>query len=120
MNFFFDFVEGNETFEKLASMSLIANLVLYLHTMYNLDSVDSAYVFQIWSGTTNFAALAGAFLADAYLGRFYTLLFGSFASLLVLFFFSSTPLHQIYIFTFQNSWVFLIWLLKSFSDCMVS
>ncbi|KAG7033815.1 Protein NRT1/ PTR FAMILY 2.8, partial [Cucurbita argyrosperma subsp. argyrosperma] len=50
--------------------------------MYNLDSVDSAYVFQIWSGTTNFAALAGAFLADAYLGRFYTLLFGSFASLL--------------------------------------
>ncbi|XP_023544027.1 protein NRT1/ PTR FAMILY 2.8-like [Cucurbita pepo subsp. pepo] len=76
------FILGNETFEKLASMSLIANLVLYLHTMYNLDSVDSAYVFQIWSGTTNFAALAGAFLADAYLGRFYTLLFGSFASLL--------------------------------------
>lgn len=67
-------------------MSLIGNLVLYLHTMYNLDNVASAYVFQIWGGTTNFAPLAGAFLADAYLGRFYTLLFGSVASLLVLFY----------------------------------
>uniref|UniRef100_A0A0A0KZQ3 Uncharacterized protein n=1 Tax=Cucumis sativus TaxID=3659 RepID=A0A0A0KZQ3_CUCSA len=76
------FILGNETFEKLASMSLIGNLVLYLHTMYNLDNVASAYVFQIWGGTTNFAPLAGAFLADAYLGRFYTLLFGSVASLL--------------------------------------
>ncbi|KAA0045149.1 protein NRT1/ PTR FAMILY 2.8-like [Cucumis melo var. makuwa] len=76
------FILGNETFEKLASMSLIGNLVLYLHTMYNLDNVASAYVFQIWGGTTNFAPLAGAFLADTYLGRFYTLLFGSIASLL--------------------------------------
>ncbi|XP_038881205.1 protein NRT1/ PTR FAMILY 2.8-like isoform X1 [Benincasa hispida] len=76
------FILGNETFEKLASMSLIGNLVLYLHTMYNLDNVASAYVFQIWGGTTNFAPLAGAFLADAYLGRFYTLLFGSIASFL--------------------------------------
>ncbi|KAG6595347.1 Protein NRT1/ PTR FAMILY 2.8, partial [Cucurbita argyrosperma subsp. argyrosperma] len=76
------FILANETFEKLASMSLIANLILYLHTMYNLDNVDSAYVFQIWGGTTNFSPLAGAFLADAYLGRFYTLLFGSIASFL--------------------------------------
>lgn len=96
---------ANETFEKLASMSLIANFIVYLHTMYNLDNVHSAYVFQIWGGTTNFAPLAGAFLADAYFGRFYTLLFGSIASFLVLFFFFFLLLYQYIICMFNYDFV---------------
>ncbi|CAN6723979.1 unnamed protein product [Malus baccata var. baccata] len=76
------YILGNETFEKLASMSLIANLVVYLHTKYNLDNVVSANVFNIWSGSCNIAPLFGAFLADRYLGKFNTLLFSSIASLL--------------------------------------
>lgn len=79
----FCYFEGNETFEKLAAMSLIANLVVYLNTRYNMDNAKSAYVFNIWSGLINFLPLAGAFVADTYLGRFGTLLFGTTALLLV-------------------------------------
>lgn len=75
--------EGNETFEKLASMSLVANLVLYLHTKYNLENVDSANVYNIWSGSCNVAPLIGAYLADSHLGKFSTLLYSSIASLMV-------------------------------------
>ncbi|CAM8920585.1 unnamed protein product [Rhodiola kirilowii] len=76
------YILGNESFEKLASMSLIANITVYLHTRYNLEGVLLVNVVQIWSGTCNIMTLLGAFLSDAYLGRFKTLLFGSIASLL--------------------------------------
>ena len=61
---------GNETFEKMASMSLMANLVLYLRTMYNLDNVTSVNIVIIWSGFSNILPLLGALLADAYLGKY--------------------------------------------------
>lgn len=75
--------EGNETLEKLASMSLIGNLVVYLHTQYNLDIAVSAQVFNIWNGLTNVLPILGAYLADAHLGKFKILIFGSISSLLV-------------------------------------
>lgn len=78
-----EFDEGNETFEKLAAMGLIANLVVYLHTQYNLDNTKSAEVFNIWSGFSNFLPLLGAYLADAYLGKYHTLFFGLIASFMV-------------------------------------
>ncbi|PRQ43107.1 putative proton-dependent oligopeptide transporter family, major facilitator superfamily [Rosa chinensis] len=76
------YILGNETFEKLASMSLVANLVLYLHTKYNLDNVVSANVYNIWSGSCNVAPLIGAYLADTLLGKYSTLLYSSIASLM--------------------------------------
>ncbi|TKY65965.1 NRT1/ PTR FAMILY 2.8 [Spatholobus suberectus] len=76
------YILGNETFEKLASMSLIANLVVYLRTQYNMDTTVSIDVFNIWSGCTNFLPLVGAYLTDAYTGKFNMLLIGSIASFL--------------------------------------
>ncbi|CAN0903491.1 Protein NRT1/ PTR FAMILY 2.8 [Linum grandiflorum] len=76
------FILANESFEKLASMSLIANLTLYLQSQYNMGGVFNVTVTTIWGGTCNVASLAGAFLADAYLGRFRTLLYGSISSFL--------------------------------------
>ncbi|KAL5057959.1 hypothetical protein RYX36_029563 [Vicia faba] len=76
------YILGNETFEKLASMSLIANLIVYMHTQYNMDTTFSVEVFNIWSGFTNFLPLVAAYLADAYTGKFYMLIFGSAASLM--------------------------------------
>ncbi|XVF54251.1 hypothetical protein PTKIN_Ptkin05aG0165300 [Pterospermum kingtungense] len=76
------FIIGNETFEKLASMSLISNIQVYLKKDYNLGGVYVVNVFNIWSGSSNFTGIVGAFLADAYLGKFLTLLFGSIASFL--------------------------------------
>ncbi|CAH2040908.1 unnamed protein product [Thlaspi arvense] len=72
----------NESFEKLASMSLIANITVYLRTKYNLEGVFLVNVVNIWSGCSNFTTLVGAFLSDAYIGKFLTLLFGSVFSLL--------------------------------------
>ena len=64
-------------------MSLISNITVYLTTKYNLSGIFVVNVVNIWNGSSNITSLAGAFVADAYLGRFRTLLFGSIASLLV-------------------------------------
>ncbi|XP_077211843.1 protein NRT1/ PTR FAMILY 2.13-like [Tasmannia lanceolata] len=76
------YVIGNETFEKLATLGLLANFMVYLLTQYNLKQVSATNVVNIWSGTTNFAPLLGAFISDTYLGRFRTLVFASLASFL--------------------------------------
>ncbi|KAL6181568.1 hypothetical protein ACLB2K_048223 [Fragaria x ananassa] len=76
------YILGNESFEKLASMSLIANMSVYLTTKYNLGGLFMVNVVNIWNGSSNVAALAGAFVSDTYLGRFRTLLCGSISSLL--------------------------------------
>ncbi|XP_065860864.1 protein NRT1/ PTR FAMILY 2.8 [Euphorbia lathyris] len=72
----------NETFEKVASMSLIANMIVYLRTHYNLGGVFTVNVTTIWSGSSNITSLFGAFIADTFLGKYRTLLFGSISSLL--------------------------------------
>ncbi|GMY15697.1 protein NRT1/ PTR FAMILY 2.8 [Fagus crenata] len=76
------YIIGNESFEKLAAMSLIANMTVYLITKYNLSGLFVVNIVTIWNGSSNIATLAGAFIADAYLGRFRTLVFGSISSLL--------------------------------------
>ncbi|KAE9609612.1 hypothetical protein Lal_00006543 [Lupinus albus] len=76
------YIIGNESFEKLASMSLISNLTVYLLTNYNLSGIFVVNVVQIWNGSSNIASIIGAFISDTYLGRFKTLLCGSIASLL--------------------------------------
>lgn len=65
-------------------MSLISNITVYLSTKYNLNGIYVVNVVNIWSGTSNVATLAGAFIADTCLGRYRTLLYGSIASFLVL------------------------------------
>ncbi|KAK7330400.1 hypothetical protein VNO77_24594 [Canavalia gladiata] len=76
------YIIGNESFEKLASMSLISNLTVYLLTNYNLSGIFVVNVVQIWNGSSNVASIVGAFISDAYLGRFRTLFYGSIASFL--------------------------------------
>ncbi|XP_008239649.1 PREDICTED: protein NRT1/ PTR FAMILY 2.8-like [Prunus mume] len=76
------YILANESFEKLASMSLIANITVYLTTKYNLSGIFVVNVVNIWNGSSNIASLAGAFVSDAYLGRFRTLIFGSTSSIL--------------------------------------
>ncbi|XP_023520205.1 protein NRT1/ PTR FAMILY 2.8-like [Cucurbita pepo subsp. pepo] len=76
------YIIGNESFEKLSSMSLISNITVYLSTKYNLNGIYVVNVVNIWSGTSNVATLAGAFIADTCLGRYRTLLYGSIASFL--------------------------------------
>ncbi|KAF8097948.1 hypothetical protein N665_0278s0010 [Sinapis alba] len=76
------YIIANESFEKLASMSLIGNLSVYLTTKYNLGGVFLVNIINIWSGSCNFLSIPGAFVSDAYLGRFWTLLICSISSFL--------------------------------------
>ncbi|KAJ4872659.1 Protein NRT1/ PTR FAMILY 2.8 [Raphanus sativus] len=76
------YIIANESFEKLASMSLIGNLSVYLTTKYNLGGIFLVNIINIWFGSCNFLSIPGAFVSDAYLGRFWTLLLGSISSFL--------------------------------------
>ncbi|RWW67043.1 hypothetical protein BHE74_00025541 [Ensete ventricosum] len=75
---------GNETFEKLATIGTLSNLLVYLTVVFHLSSVAAATSLNVFNGTTNLATILGAFVSDTYLGRYATLGFSSMASLLVL------------------------------------
>ncbi|KAK8989888.1 hypothetical protein V6N11_064301 [Hibiscus sabdariffa] len=76
------YILANETFEKVASMSLIANMTVYLKTKYNMNGILVVNVINIWSGSSSFTSIGGAMVSDTFLGRYLTLLFGSISSTL--------------------------------------
>lgn len=81
------FIIGNETFEKLGAIGTLANLLIYLTTVFNLKSITAATMINVFNGTANFGTLVGAFLCDTYFGRYNTLGFAtvcSFAGLLAI------------------------------------
>uniref|UniRef100_A0A0D6R3B4 Major facilitator superfamily (MFS) profile domain-containing protein n=1 Tax=Araucaria cunninghamii TaxID=56994 RepID=A0A0D6R3B4_ARACU len=75
------YIIANEACEKLATIGLLANLIVYLTTIFNMPNVAASNVINIWSGTTNLSPVLGAFLSDSYIGRFWTIAFGCVASL---------------------------------------
>ncbi|KAH7661930.1 Proton-dependent oligopeptide transporter family protein [Dioscorea alata] len=76
------YIIGNETFERVASFGLTANFTVYLVNELHMKQVSAANLTNIFSGTTNFAPLVGAFISDAYWGRFRTLAYSSVATFL--------------------------------------
>ncbi|KAL8464943.1 hypothetical protein ACS0TY_034432 [Phlomoides rotata] len=76
------FIIGNETFEKLGAIGTLANLQVYLTTVFNLSRFSATTLLNVFNGTTNFATLLGAYLCDTYFGRYKILAFGSIASFL--------------------------------------
>ncbi|KAI3440630.1 uncharacterized protein J3R85_003404 [Psidium guajava] len=76
------FVIGNETFEKLGTIGTSSNLLVYLTTVFNMESITATNTVNIFNGTINFATLLGAFLCDTYFGRYKTLGFASVSSFL--------------------------------------
>ncbi|XP_031272263.1 protein NRT1/ PTR FAMILY 1.1-like [Pistacia vera] len=76
------FIIANETFEKVASVGLQANMILYLTKEYHMSSAAGTNVLFLWSAISNFMPTIGAFLSDSYLGRFRVIALGTFISLL--------------------------------------
>ncbi|CAI0379490.1 unnamed protein product [Linum tenue] len=76
------YVLGNETCERLATFGLFANFMVYLTKEYHMEQAKAAQLLNVWSGFTNFLPLIGAFVCDAYVGRFKTIAFSVFAELL--------------------------------------
>nr|VDD11037.1 unnamed protein product [Brassica rapa] len=67
------FILGNECCERLAYYGMGTNLVNYLESRLNQGNATAANNVTNWSGTCYITPLIGAFLADAYLGRYWTI-----------------------------------------------
>ncbi|CAN0826352.1 Protein NRT1/ PTR FAMILY 1.2 [Linum grandiflorum] len=60
------FIIGTEAFEKVATLGLMPNMILYLTREYGMGNVQGANLLFIWSAASNFTPLLAAFLADSY------------------------------------------------------
>lgn len=71
-NLFFDIYAGYEAFERMAFYGIASNLVVYLTTQLHEDTVSSVRNVNNWSGAVWITPILGAYIADSYLGRFWT------------------------------------------------
>ncbi|KAK9742131.1 hypothetical protein RND81_03G150500 [Saponaria officinalis] len=76
------FILVNEACEKASYFGLQPNMILYLMGAYGLDLTTAANIMFFWFGATNFTPIVGAFLADAYVGRYRMIAFGSVLTLI--------------------------------------
>ncbi|KAL5713325.1 hypothetical protein ACHQM5_015411 [Ranunculus cassubicifolius] len=79
------FIIGNETFEKLGTIGSLSNLVVYLTSVFNMKGVSATTLVNVFLGTCNLATLLGAYLCDAYFGRYKTLGVASVSSFMGMF-----------------------------------
>ncbi|KAL2526741.1 Protein NRT1/PTR FAMILY 5.1 [Abeliophyllum distichum] len=66
------FLVGYEAFERMAFYGIASNLVVYLTTQLHEDTVSSVTNVNNWSGSVWITPIIGAYIADSYLGRFWT------------------------------------------------
>lgn len=69
--------------ERLSYFGLATNLIIYLTKVLHEDVKTAAKNVNYWSGVTTIMPLVGGFVADAYLGRFSTVLVSSLIYLMV-------------------------------------
>ncbi|ESQ40100.1 hypothetical protein EUTSA_v10013125mg [Eutrema salsugineum] len=67
------FILGTECCERLAYYGMSINLVNYVEKHLSMGNVAASNSVTNWSGTCYATPLIGAFLADAYLGRYFTI-----------------------------------------------
>ncbi|KAF3543864.1 hypothetical protein DY000_02002036 [Brassica cretica] len=68
------FIIAIEFSERLSYFGLATNLVVYLTTIIHQDLKTAVKNVNYWSGVTTLMPLFGGFVADAYLGRYTTVL----------------------------------------------
>ncbi|XP_040995966.1 protein NRT1/ PTR FAMILY 3.1 [Juglans microcarpa x Juglans regia] len=66
------FIFANEVSEKLAVVGFNANMISYLTTQLHMPLTKAANTVTNIGGTASLTPLLGAFLSDAYVGRFWT------------------------------------------------
>ncbi|XP_047339642.1 protein NRT1/ PTR FAMILY 1.2-like [Impatiens glandulifera] len=71
------FVIANEAFEKVASIGLHANMILYLTNEYHLSNAYGMSIMFLWNAISNFMPAFGALLSDSYFGRFHIIALGT-------------------------------------------
>ncbi|GJU94047.1 NRT1/ PTR family 8.2-like protein [Tanacetum coccineum] len=67
------FILGNECCERLAYYGMSTNLLLYFKNNLHQHNATASKNLSNWSGTCYITPLLGAFAADSYLGRYWTI-----------------------------------------------
>lgn len=67
------YILANECCERLAYYGMSTNLVNYMKSRLGQENAIAANNVTNWSGTCYITPLIGAFLADAYMGRYWTI-----------------------------------------------
>ncbi|CAK9323302.1 unnamed protein product, partial [Citrullus colocynthis] len=76
------FIIAIEFSERLSYFGIATSLVIYLTKVIHEDLKTAARNVNYWTGVTTLMPLLGGFLADAYLGRFSTVLLSTIIYLL--------------------------------------
>ncbi|CAI8614374.1 unnamed protein product [Vicia faba] len=71
------FLVGYELFERMAYYGISTNLVVYLTNKLHQGTVESSNNISNWGGSVWLMPLVGAYVADAYLGRYFTFVIAS-------------------------------------------
>ncbi|KAG0486248.1 hypothetical protein HPP92_008343 [Vanilla planifolia] len=71
------FVVVYEVFERMAYYGISSNLILYLTNKFHEGTVTASNNVTNWIGTVWMMPILGAYVADAYLGRYWTFVIGS-------------------------------------------
>ncbi|KAI3449811.1 hypothetical protein Pfo_006476 [Paulownia fortunei] len=71
------FIVGYEIFERMAYYGIASNLVIYLTDKLHEGTVTSSNNVTNWVGTVWMTPLLGAYIADTYLGRYWTFIIAS-------------------------------------------
>ncbi|GMY06331.1 protein NRT1/ PTR FAMILY 5.2-like [Fagus crenata] len=71
------FIVGYEVFERMAYYGIASNLVLYLTRKLHEGTVKSSNSVTNWVATVWMTPILGAYIADTYLGRYWTFLIAS-------------------------------------------
>lgn len=66
------FAAGYESFERMAFYGVASNLVVYLTTQLREETVPSVRNVNNWTGAVWMTPIVGAYIADTFLGRFWT------------------------------------------------
>ena len=91
---------ASEVFERVASVGLAPNMILYLTREYGLETAKAANLIFAWSGANHLTPFIGAIIADSYVGKYRMIVFGSILSFLVILFnfvvrFRSRPVDKV-------------------------
>ncbi|XP_057826861.2 protein NRT1/ PTR FAMILY 5.10 [Cryptomeria japonica] len=76
------FIIGVEIAERFAHAGIQSNLITYLTNVLHESTASAASNVNIWSGVQSMLPFLGAFVADSYLGRYWTIIVCSLVYLL--------------------------------------
>ncbi|KAI5076428.1 hypothetical protein GOP47_0008493 [Adiantum capillus-veneris] len=71
------FILGTEVCDKLATIGLLLGIILYLTQEFHIKIVTAVNILNVSTGTGYILPIIGGYIADAYIGRYWTLIIAS-------------------------------------------